>query len=174
MPTWRDDKILELANQLTYSPADKRREQLHAAMSLLPSLDAGKSYPWDFVHFRITGFQPRAHIDHIVPGKVLRADLASLIEFLSDTLSIKIEEAASAGDVVLEFDDVSRKFNVSSKTIQRWRKQGLMALRYLHPDGRRRLGFLESDVSRFAAQNKERVGSVGAALRSSRMRSGGR
>ena len=165
MPAWRDEKLLELANQLTYSPADKRREQLSAAISLLPAVDAEKTYPWDFVHFRITSFQPRAHTDHVVPGKVLRADLASLIEFLSDTLSIKVEEAAewagtgggAAGDRVMEFDDVSRKFNVSSKTIQRWRKEGLVALRYLYPDGRRRLGFLESAVAQFAALNKERV-----------------
>jgi RNA polymerase sigma factor (sigma-70 family) len=157
MPAWRDEKLLELANQLTYSPADKRHEQLNAAIDLLGSVDATKSYPWDFIHFRITSFQPRTHIDHVVAGKVLRADLSSLVEFLSDTLSIKVEEAAPAGDTVMEFDEVSRKFNVSSKTIQRWRKQGLVALRYLHPDGRRRLGFLESAVTRFAAANKDRV-----------------
>jgi RNA polymerase sigma factor (sigma-70 family) len=164
MLTWRDEKLLELANQLTYSPADKRREQMQAAIALLSAVDAEKTYPWDFVHFRITSFQPRTHTDHAVAGKVLRADLSSLIEFLSDTLSIKVEEAAAwagtggaAGDRVMEFDDVSRKFNVSSKTIQRWRKEGLVALRYLYPDGRRRLGFLESAVAQFAALNKERV-----------------
>ncbi len=157
MPSWRDDKILELANQLTYSPAEKRREQLQFVIDLLPAIDPEKSYPWDFVHFRITNFQPRTHIDHVVPGKILRADLASLIEFLSDTLSIRVEEAAAAGDAVLELADVTRKFSVSSKTIQRWRKQGLVALRYLYADGRRRLGFLESTVARFAADNKQRV-----------------
>src|ERR1035437_3828413 len=101
MATWRDDKILELANQLTYSPADKRQEQLVAATGLLADVDPLKPYPWDFVHFRITGFQPVAHIDHILPGKVLRADLSTLIEFLSDTLSIRVEDAAAAGDAVL-------------------------------------------------------------------------
>ncbi|HVT79451.1 MAG TPA: sigma-70 family RNA polymerase sigma factor [Phycisphaerae bacterium] len=157
MASWRDDKILELANQLTYSPAEKRREQLQFVIDLLPTIDPAKSYPWDFVHFRITSFQPRTHIDHVVAGNVLRADLASLIEFLSDTLSIRVEEAAANGDAVLELEDVTRKFSVSSKTIQRWRKQGLIALRYLYPDGRRRLGFLESVVARFAADNRERV-----------------
>src|SRR4029079_13069062 len=83
--------------------------------------------------------------------------LASLIEFLSDTLSLKVEDAPTNGDTVLEFDDVTRKFNVSSKTIQRWRKQGLIALRYVYPDGRRRLGFLESAVQQFATVTKDRV-----------------
>jgi len=97
MPTWRDDKLLELANQLSYSPADKRREQLRATIELLPTVDPQKSYPWDFVHFRITGFQLRAHAEHVTAGKVLRADLATLIEFLSDTLSIKVEDAIADG-----------------------------------------------------------------------------
>ncbi len=157
MPVWRDDKILELANQLTYSPAEKRREQLGFAIALLPAIEPATIYPWDFVHFRITGFQSRAHVDHTVPGKILRADLATLIEFLSDTLSIKVEEAAAKGDGVLLLEEVTRKFNVSSKTIQRWRKQGLIALRYVYPDGRRRLGFLESAITRFADANKTRV-----------------
>jgi RNA polymerase sigma factor (sigma-70 family) len=90
----------------------------------------------------------------VVCGKVLRADLATLIEFLSDTLSIRVEEA---GDAVLTMEDVGKKFEVSSKTIQRWRKQGLIALKYVYPDGRRRLGFLEHAVTQFSADNKERV-----------------
>src|SRR4051794_10219854 len=97
MPTWRDDKILELANQLTYSNAEKRAEQLNAAIALVASIDATKNYPWDFVHYRVTGFQPRTHIDHTLAGKILRADLATLIEFLSDTLSIKVEDASTNG-----------------------------------------------------------------------------
>src|ERR1035437_7837978 len=103
MATWRDDKILELANQLTYSPADKRHEQLAAAAALLHDIDPLKSYPWDLIHFRITGFQPVSHFDHTLPGKILRADLSTLIEFLSDTLSIKVEDAAGPGDTVITF-----------------------------------------------------------------------
>src|ERR1035437_5718473 len=129
MATWRDDKILELANQLTYSPAEKRSEQLGAAMGLVGDVDGERTYPWDFVHFRITGFQPVKHIDHVVCGKILRADLSTLIEFLSDTLSIRVEDA---GDIVLTMEEVSKKFEVSSKTIQRWRKQGLIALKYVY------------------------------------------
>src|ERR1700743_1298077 len=122
MATWRDDKILELANQLSYSPAEKRHEQLDAAIALMSTLDPAKAYPWDFVHFRITGFQLRTHSDHAVAGKVLQADLSTLIEFLSDTLSIKIEDAiARGGDAILSLEEVSKKFTVSSKTIQRWR-----------------------------------------------------
>ena len=159
MATWRDDKILELASQLTYSPADKRHEQLRAAIALMPHIDATKTYPWDLVHFRVTGFQPVSHSDHNIPGNILRTDLSTLIEFLSDTLAIKIEDAISPGidDAVLALDEVTKKFSVSSKTIQRWRKQGLIAQRFVYPDGRRRLGFFASSITQFATDNKQRV-----------------
>src|SRR6185436_18083744 len=104
MPTWRDDKILELANQLTYSPADKRREQLGSVVALATGIDPAKTYPWDFIHFRITSFQPRGHVDHTIAGKVLRADLATLAEFLSGTLSLTVEEVAARGDAVMEME----------------------------------------------------------------------
>ncbi len=58
---------------------------------------------------------------------------------------------------VLSMEEVSKKFDVSSKTIQRWRKEGLIALKYVYEDGRRRLGFLEGAVARFAKANKERL-----------------
>ncbi|HVX84743.1 MAG TPA: sigma-70 family RNA polymerase sigma factor [Phycisphaerae bacterium] len=161
MPTWRDDKLLELASQLTYSPADKRREQLTASLDLAHAIDPAKTYPWDFIHFRITGFPPLAHSDHTLPGKTLRADLSTLIEFLSDTLAIPIDEAPAQGPQgdggILALEEVSARFSVSAKTIQRWRKQGLIAMRYVYPDGRRRLGFHEAAVARFAAENRERV-----------------
>ena len=154
MATWHDDKILELANQLSYSPAEKRHEQLRAALALLADIDPAKTYPWDLIHFRITTFQPVTHADHNIPGKILLADLSALLEFLSDTLSIRVEDA---GETVLALEEITRKFNVSSKTIQRWRKQGLAALRYVYADGRRRLGFRESAVATFVEANKQRI-----------------
>jgi RNA polymerase sigma factor (sigma-70 family) len=159
MATWRDDKILELASQLTYSNAEKRHEQLSAAIALVGSVDPAKTYPWDFIHFRITGFQPVTHSDHAVAGKILRTDLSTLIEFLSDTLSIDVADAVAphSDDRVLTMEEVSAQFKVASKTIQRWRKTGLIALRYVYPDGRRRLGFLDSVIAEFASVNKDRV-----------------
>jgi RNA polymerase sigma factor (sigma-70 family) len=159
MATWRDDKILELASQLTYSNADKRHEQLNAAIALSSATDPAKTYPWDFIHFRITGFHPVTPSTHTISGKTLRTDLSTLIEFLSDTLSIEVENAVppNTDDRVLTMEEVSQKFKVASKTIQRWRKTGLIALRYIYPDGRRRLGFLDSALAEFSALNKDRV-----------------
>lgn len=59
-------------------------------------------------------------------------------------------------DRVLSIEEVAERFSVSTKTISRWRHHGLVARRY-EVGGRRRVGFLESEVERFAARNASRV-----------------
>jgi RNA polymerase sigma factor (sigma-70 family) len=155
---WRDDKIEELAKQLTYSPAEKRLEQIAGASVLIDEVDPAKSYPWEFILYRITGYRPKAPVEHAVEGKTLRADLSAFIEFLSQTLTIR---ADAQGEPVLTMGEVTREFSVSSKTIQRWRKDGLIGQRYVFPDNRKRLGFLKSGVQKFALANVQRVANAG-------------
>src|SRR5207302_1369064 len=47
-------------------------------------------------------------------------------------------------------------FNVSTKTVRRWRERGLVGRRFLS-HGRHLVGFAASDVERFATENQERV-----------------
>ena len=61
-----------------------------------------------------------------------------------------------AGEEVLSIEDLARRFNVSTKTISRWRDHGLVAQRYV-VDGRRRVGFLSSTVERFIRDNPLRI-----------------
>ena len=75
------------------------------------------------------------------------------IEDLSGTVHQKVEQAP---EPVLTVDAVSRKFNVSTRTVTRWRRQGLVARRFVI-DGRTKVGFLESSVSRFVADHRDQV-----------------
>ena len=62
----------------------------------------------------------------------------------------------AAGDQVLTIEDLASQFNVSTKTISRWRDHGLVAERHL-VGGRRRVGFLASAVERFIHDNPLRI-----------------
>jgi RNA polymerase primary sigma factor/RNA polymerase sigma factor len=66
------------------------------------------------------------------------------------------DEVAAPGEQVLSIEDLARRFNVSTKTISRWRDHGLVARRYM-VDGRRRVGFLASTVERFIRENPLRI-----------------
>ncbi len=59
MADYRLDFVRSLARQLAFAPSDVRIAQIAAAETLLNDIDPAKSYPQDFVLFRITGYQRR-------------------------------------------------------------------------------------------------------------------
>src|SRR5207247_9494172 len=57
---------------------------------------------------------------------------------------------------VLTLEQISKRLNVSTKTISRWRERGVVGRRVLY-NGRSQVGYLQSLVDRFVAANQERV-----------------
>lgn len=155
MAEFRIDSIAALARQLTFTPHDTRAAQVAAAERLLHEIDPAKAYPQEFVTYRITGYRPKTAQQDLLTGMALQHDLGMLIEQISDTLDI---QTAQLAEPVLAIDDVTEKFNVTSKTIQRWRRKGLPARRFLFPDGKRRVGFLLTSVERFVNKHSDQVG----------------
>src|SRR5690349_3503362 len=152
---FRIDSLADLARQMAFTPHDVRVAQLAAAEDLLHSLEALRGYPLDFVIFRITGYRPKLSVDgDLLTGLALQHDLGLLIEQVSDTLEVY---AATLAEPVLDIDSVCERFNVTSKTIQRWRRKGLPARKFVFADGKRRVGFLISSVERFFAGHREQV-----------------
>ena len=139
--------------QTRFAKRPRRLEQLVRAERLFAEIDARRDYPYQYICFRITDFRPDNHPDLVLPGKALREDLRRLVEDLSDSLDL---EAGQAGEAVLTVEQVAEKFSVSSKTVNRWRRKGLLNRRYVI-DGRKRVGFLGSAVDAFAAANAERI-----------------
>ncbi len=71
-------------------------------------------------------------------------------------LNEAVDGVVPAGESVLSIEELARKFNVSTKTISRWREHGLVAQRYV-VGGRKRVGFLSSAVDRFIRTNPLRI-----------------
>jgi RNA polymerase primary sigma factor len=153
---FRIDTLAELARQMAeFTPHDVKVTQVTAAEELLHTLDANKAYPLEFVVFRITGYRPKADAeDGLLTGLALQHDLGLLIEHVSETLDLHTDKLP---EPVLDIDAVCERFNVTSKTIQRWRRKGLPARRFVFADGKRRVGFLLSSVERFFSGHREQV-----------------
>ena len=71
--------------------------------------------------------------------------------------------SGGSAERVYSVGELSEYLNVSTKTISRWRRQGLVGFRFVS-DGCQRVGFLESSVDRFVRENPRRV-SRGAEFR---------
>ncbi len=151
---YRNSLVEALRDQLVrFAPREKKLEQMARAEQLLAEVEVGRTYPYEFVCYRITQYRPTASVEMQVPGQALKHDLVLLVEDLSDAVPLRLEEAS---EPVRSMEELSQTFNVSTKTISRWRKQGLVARRFVS-DGRKRLGFLESSVTRFVSGNPDRV-----------------
>jgi RNA polymerase sigma factor (sigma-70 family) len=154
MAKYRLDLIASLARQMAFTPLHVRDAQLQAAEELAISIDPAKAYPPAYVVFRITGYSPKDAKTELVTGLALQHDIGVLVEQVSDTLKQKTTDRA---EPVLTIDDLTARFNVTSKTIQRWRRRGLTARRFVFPDGKRRVGFRLAIVERFLDSHKEAV-----------------
>ena len=149
---YRLDIIESLARQMAFAPTIVRDAQIAAAEDLLLSLDPQKGYDATFIVYRITGYQAKPRAKDLLTGLALQHDLGLLIEQVSDTLAQKTTDRA---EPVLMIDDLVARFNVTSKTIQRWRRRGLSARRFVFPDGKRRVGFRLNIVERFLNTHQE-------------------
>lgn len=75
------------------------------------------------------------------------------IENLSHPVAVSTE---TVGQQMVTVAELSHRLHVSTKTISRWKRWGLVSRRFVR-DGRNRVGYLESSVDRFVAQNADRV-----------------
>jgi RNA polymerase primary sigma factor/RNA polymerase sigma factor len=139
--------------QVRFAPREKKIEQVNRAEKLLSELEAQRTYTYEYLCFRITDYRPESFPNLKLSGEDAGHDLRLFVEDLSDAADVP---AASAGQRVLTVEELSKVFNVSTKTISRWRQQGLVSRRFVF-DGRKRVGFLESSVEQFVARNEDRV-----------------
>ena len=139
--------------QVRLAPHETQIQQADSAEKLLDELDPKQTYTCQYVCHRVTSNGHESDPDLKFTGKEARHDLRLFVEDLSDAARVP---ASAAGQRVLTVDELARQFRVSTKTVSRWRRQGLVSRRFLL-DGRKRLGFLQSSVDRFVALNEERI-----------------
>ncbi|MBA7574209.1 RNA polymerase sigma factor RpoD [subsurface metagenome] len=63
--------------------------------------------------------------------------------------------ASQQQEKVYDIEQLAAALGVSTKTINRWRKRGLLARKFVFDDGVKRLGFFQSTVDRFIKANPD-------------------
>jgi RNA polymerase sigma factor (sigma-70 family) len=136
--------------QVRFAPAGRRLEQKLRAEKLLAEIEPSRQYPYQFVCFRVTDFRPESYPDLLIPGIDLQHDLALMIV----ALGVPADEGADGPLLLL--DEVSKRLNVSTKTIRRWEKLGLVGKRVLC-NGRYQLAYRQSVIDLFLAMHHDRA-----------------
>ena len=156
MRKYANRSMAELATELTAGLLRLRKSYVDAAEALLRIINPDREYPYDFVVYRTTGYRGRRSGPTAEPmtGRSLCADLQQLMLDVCDSFALHADDY---GEMVYDTHSLARRFNVSTKTIQRWRRRALPARRLIFPDTKRRIAFLESSVRWFVSNRRQQI-----------------
>ncbi|MDX9911064.1 MAG: hypothetical protein RBS39_04460 [Phycisphaerales bacterium] len=162
LPRFRNAAVADIAAELRFAPKAAILRAVESAELLAGQVDASAAYPIDFVVFRLTGYRPDAAPDVILTGADLLADLGVLAEHLSHRANLT---EADLSDASLGIDDLTRRWNVSRKTVERLRRQGLVGVRVRGERGRERTAFRVPAVEAFERAHAEALSGARAFTR---------
>lgn len=152
MERYQSAAIASLVSQLKRGPKRLRLRQLLNIDFLMSVIEPGKSYPYDFVCHALTGYRAPSNgrEARLIDGDGLVCDLVNAAEDLSADADIPI--TAWPGGIY-SVAELAARFDVSTKTIFRWRRRGLVGWKFRFADRRLRVLFPERCVQRFVSQN---------------------
>jgi RNA polymerase primary sigma factor len=154
MSRYSHPALRQLTEQQTrFSPVDVRLSQMDRAEQLLTELDPATEYKYQEICEKITGYRPDAYPDLWIDGATAIHDIQLFVEDVSASANLPVDQA---GEQVLTVEDLSKKYNVSTKTVDRWRKRGLVSRRFKFGN-RTRVGFLNSSVERFVHEHEVEI-----------------
>ena len=149
-PHFHLEHMRDLAMQMKCAPEKIRHKQLKAVEEVLIEIDGNTLYPLDYIVFRITKHRTDNLEQPMLFGHALLGDLVSLVAIVSWTLRLP-----SHGMKTVQ--EAAEYLKVSSRTISRLRKEGLVFYWVVEKDGKKRLGCAKEMLSQFQDRNSKRL-----------------
>lgn len=155
MAAYARREIAQLGHQLKMSPKRLRPSQIAGVERLLRFVQPEKCYPYDLICYHVTGYESRKLREAAgIPGEELIGDLVQLIDEMTRSAPLGPD---AYDEPVYTLAALATRLDVSTKTVGRWRKRGLICRRVMMRDGKTQLAVLDSDARRFVQHNLEFV-----------------
>lgn len=151
----RPTLLAELSTQLRFAAADSLVRCAGRIEALARDLEPERMYPADFVVFRITGYRPEQGGDDQISGAALLEGLSALAEELTGRAQWPMGEARAAGFIGV--GELMRRWKISRKTLERRRRQGLVARRAHAERNRASLVFAPEMVAWIESARPEQI-----------------
>ncbi|HEX8877265.1 MAG TPA: hypothetical protein VF777_10980 [Phycisphaerales bacterium] len=160
MPAWPKLKLpvlASLADELRFAPKAAVLRDIQRAAETIDLIDDEAAYPRSWIVFRLTGYRGEVEAElEPTPGTALRTELPRLIERLTAQSAVERADVKLFGTLLTQAE-VCRRWKVDRKTVERYRKSGLVALRVRDTRGRSTLVFPEASVLAFERRHAERL-----------------
>jgi len=141
--------------ETSFVPKVQHLKQLAAAQELYKLIEPDRQYPYEFICFKITGYRPKGQAaQQTISSQELMRDLPVYVFRASARLKLKADQQA---EKIYSINELSKKFNVSKRTIERWRIRGLLCRRYIFRGNTPAIGFTSSVVEEFVGRNAQLV-----------------
>jgi len=147
--------IKELSRQLIYFAKPLRLKALKKAERFIDEINPVREYPYEYIAYRITSIRPSEHIGESFSGQRLLPDLVQLVSNLSGSLNLS---AADIEEPFLRVEELLERFQVSRRTLSRWKRYGLRCRRVKLNGKHQSIIFLESAVRNFEARHADMIG----------------
>ncbi len=152
--SFRCHPIAELTRQLLIAPASIRPTQVRHAEALHDDLEPDRNYPFDFISYHITGYRSDATPPMLLTGEAVMADLRLLIDKLTHATPMPVTD----DDPVQSPESLAERLNISTKTVSRWRGQGLRWRWVAQPGHKHKvIAFTPQAVEAFLRRHPQRV-----------------
>ena len=140
----------ELATQMKRAPLHVRSQQLDVAEALICEIDGDMLYPLDYVIFRITKYRVETPTPPMLLGSALVSDLVALVAVVSKAMSLPASK-------MLTMTEVASELEVSQRTVNRLKHEGLAFRWVTELNGRVRLGCSIETLHLFRTKQKGRI-----------------
>jgi RNA polymerase primary sigma factor len=152
-----------LKDQLLFTPRRVLKEHVVRLYDLAVfHIEPQRTYPYDFICHRITGYRPASDAEALFEGRDLEADLSLMLLELSGRAA---PSPQAFREPVYSLEELARLWGVSPRTILRWQEHAPLFGCYVEEEGGRRLAFRFAAVLRLVRDNPALVdGAVAEAL----------
>ncbi|MCC5824243.1 MAG: hypothetical protein LAT64_11205 [Phycisphaerales bacterium] len=151
----RTEVIAELGEQLRFGSRRSLVRHLDRIDELAAQIEDDGLYPEDFIVFRITGYRPEIATPRMLPGAALRGDLSALAERLSESAGLTQADLSEPCETVVT---LTKRWGITRRTLERYRRLGLVARRVDLGSGHRALVFSRAGVEAFERRHADRLG----------------
>ena len=150
----RTRAIARLGDELRFASRETLVRHLDRIEELAAIIEPDAVYPEDFIIFRVTGYRPDETAGELITADTLLADLSALAERVSESAHLREQDLPDGTRTLTE---LSEHWEVSRKTIERYRRLGLIARRVDRGSGRRALVFSARTVEHFEQTRAKRL-----------------
>lgn len=156
--------LQDLAAQMRFAPQDAVRRAIERAEELAGEVEAGNTYPNEWVVYRVTRYRPESGglmSTEGVVGEALLRELGTFVEHLCDACRVSEKELEGTEGEFVDAGTLAARWGVSRKTLDRYRGTGLVARRVRGAKGKVKILFSARAAEAFRSRHGERISEAG-------------